>query len=90
MNHDFLAIYIVLQIIAFVLYGVDKYKAQKKLYRLSEKLLLGIAILAPFGAYMGMHVFRHKTQKIYFWAVTIFMIVIHAAAAMLYVYWLKM
>ncbi|MBQ4522397.1 MAG: DUF1294 domain-containing protein [Lachnospiraceae bacterium] len=50
-------------IIAFVLYGVDKKRAKKGEYRISEKtLLLSGAIGGSIGAMAGMKVFRHKTK----------------------------
>jgi uncharacterized membrane protein YsdA (DUF1294 family) len=46
-----------------VLYGIDKYKAKNECYRIPEKTLLLGALFGPFGAYIGMRLFRHKTRK---------------------------
>ena len=37
--------YIVVNIIAFLMYGADKYFAKKDMWRISEKALLGIAAI---------------------------------------------
>ncbi len=53
----------VMGIIAFAAYGLDKRKAKKGAWRTSEKtLLLLAACLGGVGAFLGMKVFRHKTQ----------------------------
>lgn len=42
---------------------IDKQKAKKRKWRISEKSLLGVAILfGAYGAYGGMKFFRHKTK----------------------------
>lgn len=48
---------------SLLLMMVDKYKAQKKLWRIPEKTLLGVALIGgSIGAYAGMQIFRHKTK----------------------------
>lgn len=54
-------------VIAFFLYGIDKWKARKDLRRIPERVLLEIAVIGgSLGAYVGMHLFRHKTRKVKF------------------------
>lgn len=49
--------------ITFVVYGIDKYKAKKTKWRISEATLLLLAILGgSIGAWMGMRVWHHKTM----------------------------
>lgn len=49
--------------VAFVVYGVDKYKAQKTKWRIREStLLLLAAIGGSAGAWLGMNIWRHKTR----------------------------
>lgn len=58
---------IVINIIAFFVYGIDKRKAKKNKWRISENILIGLAIIGGgLGAYCGMQIFRHKTQHIKF------------------------
>ena len=41
----------------------DKYKAKKKLWRIPEATLMGIAALGgSLGSLLGMYTFRHKTK----------------------------
>ena len=61
-----LAVYFVLNVFAFAMYGFDKGKAATNKWRISEKTLLLLALFGPFGAYAGMMVFKHKTKKMPF------------------------
>lgn len=50
-------------VVAFVVYGVDKYKAQKAKWRIREStLLLLAAIGGSAGAWLGMKIWHHKTR----------------------------
>lgn len=54
-------------VIAFLMYGFDKWKAKKNKWRVSEKtLLLAAALGGSIGAFAGMQVFRHKTKHMKF------------------------
>ena len=58
---------IIVNLIAFFLYGIDKGKAKRGKWRISEKTLIGIAVIGgSIGAVLGMQVFRHKTRHWYF------------------------
>lgn len=49
--------------ITFVVYGIDKDKAKKAKWRISEATLLLLAVLGgSIGAWMGMRVWHHKTM----------------------------
>lgn len=51
----------------FLLYGLDKLKAQRGKWRIPERtLLLGTWLLGGVGAFAGMRVFRHKTKHLAF------------------------
>lgn len=57
-----------INVISFLVYGLDKWKARNEKYRISERtLLLLAAIGGSIGAYAGMQIFRHKTQKAKFY-----------------------
>ncbi len=59
---------VVVNVVAFIMYGVDKQKAIKKSYRIPEKQLLGVACMGgSIGAYLGMRIFRHKTLHVQFY-----------------------
>ncbi|MEH2797864.1 DUF1294 domain-containing protein [Segatella copri] len=49
--------------VAFIVYGIDKYKAKKAKWRIPEATLLLLAVLGgSIGAWMGMKVWHHKTM----------------------------
>ena len=53
--------------LSFILYGIDKKRARKREWRISEKTLIGIAVIGScVGAILGMHIFHHKTRHWYF------------------------
>ena len=70
--------YIIINTITFIIYGLDKYLAIKKLYRISEKILLLLSILGGFiGALISMSLFHHKTKKVKFFIINITSLIIH-------------
>ena len=55
---------LIINIITFIIYGIDKYKSIKHKYRISEKTLIILAIVGgSLGAFFGMIIFHHKTKK---------------------------
>lgn len=55
---------LIINIITFIMYGIDKYRSIKHKYRISENTLIILAILGgAVGAFFGMIMFHHKTQK---------------------------
>jgi uncharacterized membrane protein YsdA (DUF1294 family) len=56
-------IYALINAASYVLYGMDKFKARKDKWRISEQSLLIASLFGPIGALLGMQHFRHKTQK---------------------------
>ena len=58
---------IVVNVLGFVLYGLDKAKSKGKERRIPERTLLWIARLGGgVGCWLGMLFFRHKTKHIRF------------------------
>lgn len=54
---------VVINVVAFVVYGVDKYKAKRGRWRAPEAKLLGLAAIGgSIGAWLGMKVWHHKTM----------------------------
>lgn len=54
---------LVLNVFGFVQFGVDKQRAQKGQWRISEASLFATALLGgSIGCIVGMKVFRHKTK----------------------------
>ena len=59
-----LAIMIIMSVITFILFGVDKKKAIRHEWRIPEATLLTFSLLSGgIGGIFGMQVFHHKTQK---------------------------
>lgn len=55
-------ILVVMNITAFVTYGIDKSRAKRGDWRVSEKTLILLSLFGgSIGALCGMRVFRHKT-----------------------------
>lgn len=50
-------------LVSFLVYGIDKLKAKYGRWRIPESVLLGLAALGgSAGAWLGMQVWHHKTQ----------------------------
>ena len=59
-----LTIYLVfINVLTFLLYGIDKWKARRGKWRIPEETLIWLAIVGgSIGARLGMYLFRHKTK----------------------------
>ena len=54
-------------ILAFVMYGIDKYKAGRNCRRIPERKLVMLAVAGgSIGAVAGMCLWRHKTKHLKF------------------------
>lgn len=52
-----------INVVTFIMYGIDKLKAKRSKWRIREAALLGMAVLGgSVGAWLGMKVWHHKTQ----------------------------
>jgi uncharacterized membrane protein YsdA (DUF1294 family) len=62
--HRYLIYYLlVINAATFIIYGIDKYKAKKAKWRISEATLLTMAAVGgSIGAWLGMKAWHHKTQ----------------------------
>ena len=60
-------IWLAVNLLVFVLYGMDKRRARKGQWRIPEKtLLIGTWCLGGVGAWLAMRMFRHKTKHLAF------------------------
>lgn len=63
MYHYSLYYLLVVNTLTFLLYGIDKYKAKKARWRISEATLLMMAVIGgSIGAWAGMRLWHHKTM----------------------------
>ena len=55
---------IVINLISFIIMGIDKYKAVKRKYRTPEKKLIIFSFIGGcYGIITGMFIFNHKIKK---------------------------
>ena len=72
-------------VLTFIVYGVDKWKARSGRWRVPEATLMGLAALGgSVGAWLAMQLFRHKTQKKKFRYGVPALFVLQVAAALFY------
>ena len=58
---------IVVNLLTWIIYGIDKWKAKRRAWRIPERTLLLLAAAGGCtGALAGMLMFRHKTRKLKF------------------------
>lgn len=61
--HIALAYLVIINVVTFFMYGIDKLKAKKNRWRIPEATLLGMAVICgSIGAWLGMKVWHHKTM----------------------------
>lgn len=78
---------IIINVLTFLLYGIDKWKAKADQWRVSEKTLLLTALIGgSVGALIGMQLFRHKTQHWKFRILVPVFLILHVALAVYAVY----
>ena len=81
-----LAVIAVMNLVSFALMGIDKRRAQRGAWRISEKaLFLTTACFGGLGGVMGMRLFHHKTKHWYFWFFNILGLIWQVALPILYV-----
>ena len=58
---------IIINIVTFLVYGIDKWKAKQGSWHISEATLLMLAVIGgTIGTLLGMQVWRHKTRHLKF------------------------
>ncbi len=58
-----IGIILLINVVTFILYVIDKRKASTGKWRIPEKALLLWSLFGPWGAYLVIKLIRHKTQK---------------------------
>jgi len=63
-QHIVMIYLVAINVVTFIMYGIDKLKAKRSKWRIREAALLGMAVLGgSVGAWLGMKVWHHKTQQ---------------------------
>ncbi|NLL00801.1 MAG: DUF1294 domain-containing protein [Clostridiales bacterium] len=58
---------LIMNLVGFITMGIDKIKARKRGWRISERTLILIAFFGgALGSFLGMKIFRHKTKHMKF------------------------
>ncbi|RRD39769.1 DUF1294 domain-containing protein [Leptotrichia sp. OH3620_COT-345] len=79
-------LFIILNLMTFILFIIDKYKAKHHQWRISEFMLLECSVLGgALGGIAGMILCRHKIKKSYFRIGLPVILFIHI---FLYFYWI--
>lgn len=73
--------YVVMSVVTFTAYCLDKRAAIRGMWRMREKDLHVLALLGGFpGAIVGQHIFKHKRNKRSFMFVLGLIVIAHVAA----------
>ena len=67
-NEEHITLYIIglliaVNLLSLIFFYADKRKAELNEFRIPERTLLMSAVFGPFGALLGMLLFRHKIRK---------------------------
>lgn len=66
-NNMFVGYLILINLVTFFMYGIDKRNAVRHRWRIRVSILLGMAFAGgSAGALAGMYFFHHKTRKVLF------------------------
>ena len=82
MKIGFIEIYlIIINLITFIVFGVDKRAAIKKRSRIRVSTLLTLSFVGgSLGGLIAMYLFRHKTKKLQFTLLLTLKLILHIAA----------
>lgn len=77
----------VVNAVAFIVYGIDKYRARNAKWRIPEATLLMLAVVGgSVGARLGMKAWHHKTRHMKFrYGVPVILLLQIVVATLLYV-----
>ncbi len=72
-----ISFFLAVNLIGFAAMGIDKARARKHAWRISEMVLFFIAIIGgSLGSLIGMYLFRHKTKhKAFKWGMPIILLI---------------
>lgn len=59
-------VFLLMNLFTLLVFGYDKRQARRDNRRVPERTLLVLSLAGPFGALIGMYMFKHKTGKLKF------------------------
>ena len=63
MNYELMIYLAAVNVLTFFMYGIDKLKAKRSKWRISEETLLWMAVIGgSIGAWLGIKIWHHKTM----------------------------
>ena len=63
MNYELMIYLAAVNVVTFFMYGIDKLKAKRSKWRISEAALLWMAVIGgSIGAWLGIKIWHHKTM----------------------------
>ncbi|WOO39159.1 DUF1294 domain-containing protein [Anaerocolumna sp. AGMB13020] len=72
-------------LLSFLLMGLDKYKARKRLWRIKESTLFLTSVIGgSLGSLLGMFLFHHKTKHTKFLIGMPVILIVHISVMFLY------
>ena len=78
-----------INVVAFCMYGIDKWKAKHSKWRISEAMLIWMSVFGgSVGAWLGMKTWHHKTQHMKFKYGLPFILLLQIAIVMFVGYYL--
>ena len=82
---------VIINVITFIVYGLDKWKAQKAKWRIRESTLLGMAAVGgSIGALFAMKILRHKTLHPQFkYGVPLMLVAQIAMGVAIWYFWMR-
>lgn len=84
MERSILIYLVFVNIMTFILFGIDKWKAIHDKWRIQESTLLFFSFMGgATGGLLGMNLFHHKIRKVYFRVGIPIMILCHTALLLL-------
>ncbi len=83
---ELLVFFAAMSFLAFLFYGIDKWKARHDRFRIRESVLLSLSFFGgAVGGFLAMCLFRHKTRHWYFLVVN-FLGIAWQVLALVYIY----
>lgn len=76
-------IWILFNLISFIMFFIDKRKAEKKRWRIPESTLIISSVFGIIGGLCGMYVIRHKTKKPKFYITLPLILILETALVIL-------